>query len=90
MAATVQLLAAATDRVASVGGLVTIGSGGTAIGGGSLAVGASGELGFGLGVVGESVADGRLHVSLRGGVVTVARPLVPLLGHGRESTALIL
>jgi hypothetical protein len=76
-----RLFAAATDGVASVGGCVTIGSGGPAITGGGLAVGASGEIVLGLGVVGEPVADGRLHVSLRSGVVALVRPVVPLLGH---------
>jgi hypothetical protein len=82
-----RLLAAATDRVASVSGCVTISGSGPAIAGGSLAIGASAEVAFGLGVVGEPVADGRLHVSLRRGVIALVCPLASLLGHGRESTA---
>ena len=70
-------------------GCVAISGGGSAIARGGLAVGARGVIEVGLGVVGEPIADGRLHVSLRGGDIAVVLLSSRCSAIGRESTAVM-
>ena len=83
------LFAAPTRRGACIGGGVTIGGSVPAITRGSLAVEASNLASLArpvrLRVVRQSVADGRVHVSLSRGLVPPTSSTVTLVGHRREA-----